>query len=128
MRLIPSKGKNPARSGKYLLVANYNSGSVSVLPVAPDGKLGEATDVKQHTGKSVHPDRQKGPHAHCVTLSPDNQFAFVCDLGLDKVMIYKFDPRAGKLTPNEPAFTALKPGAGPRHMVFHSSGTFAYVI
>ena len=116
------------KEGKYLLVANYNSGSVSVLPVAPDGKLGEATDVKQHTGKSVHPDRQKGPHAHCVTLSPDNQFAFVCDLGLDKVMIYKFDPRAGKLTPNEPAFTALKPGAGPRHMVFHSSGTFAYVI
>jgi len=115
------------KEGKNILVANYNNGSVAVLPVAADGKLGEATDVKQHTGKSVHPERQKGPHAHCVTLDPANQFAFVCDLGLDKVMIYKFDAQQGKLTPHEPAFAQLKPGSGPRHMVFRPDGKFAYV-
>src|SRR6185503_7506766 len=111
-----------------LLVASYGSGSVAVLPVAPDGRLGEATDDKQHAGKSVHPDRQKGPHAHCVTLEPASRFAFVCDLGLDKVMVYKFDSSQGKLTPHEPAFATLKPGAGPRHMVFRPDGRFAYVI
>src|SRR5206468_5984748 len=71
---------------------------------------------------------QKGPHAHCVTLSPDNQFAYVCDLGLDKVMAYRFDAEHGKLTPNDPPFTALKLGAGPRHMAFRPDGKFAYVI
>jgi 6-phosphogluconolactonase len=99
-----------------------------VLPVASDGRLGEASDVVQHEGKSVNPQRQEGPHAHCVTLDPANQFLFVCDLGLDKVMIYKFDAESGKLTPNEPAFAAVAPGAGPRHMVFRPDGRFAYVI
>jgi 6-phosphogluconolactonase len=116
------------KAGKNILVANYNSGSVAVLPVAADGKLGEATDVKQFTGKSVHPERQTGPHTHCVTLDPENQFAFVCDLGLDKIMAYKFDPEHGKLTPNDPPFVVTKPGAGPRHMVFRPDGKFAYVI
>lgn len=129
----PSKGAGPChlvfdREGRHLLVSNYNSGSVAVIPVAPDGKLGEATDVKQHSGKSVHPQRQTGPHAHCATFDPANQFAFVCDLGLDKIMVYKFDATQGKLTPAEPSFVALKPGAGPRHMVFRPDGKFAYVI
>jgi 6-phosphogluconolactonase len=116
------------KSGKNLLVANYGSGSVAVIPVAADGKLGEATCVIQHHGKSVNPQRQEGPHAHCVTLSPDNRFAFVCDLGLDQVLVYGFDANAGTLTPAEPAFVALKPGAGPRHMVFRPDGKFAYVV
>jgi len=129
----PSMGTDPCHllldnEGKNLLVANYSSGSVTVLPVAPDGKLGEPTASVQHTGKSVHPDRQKGPHAHGITLSSDNAFVFVCDLGLDKVLIYRFDSAKGTLTPNDPAFAAVKPGAGPRHMVFRPDGRFAYVI
>jgi len=116
------------QEGRNLLVANYNSGSAAVLPVGPDGRLGEATAVVQHTGKSVNPDRQKGPHPHCVTLDPANRFAFVCDLGLDKVMTYRFDAQQGKLTPSELAFAQLKPGAGPRHMAFRPDGRFAYVI
>jgi 6-phosphogluconolactonase len=129
----PSMGTGPChivldQEGKNALVANYGSGSVAVLPIAADGKLGEATSVIQHTGKSVNPERQQGPHAHCVTLDPANKFAFVCDLGLDKILAYRFDAQAGKLTPAEPAFTTVKAGAGPRHMVFRPDGKFAYVI
>ena len=116
------------KEGRNLLVANYSGGNVAVLAVGPDGRLGEATAVVQHTGKSVNPDRQEGPHPHCVTLDPANRFAFVCDLGLDKVLIYRFDAEQGKLTPSEPAFASLKPGAGPRHMTFRPDGRFAYVV
>src|SRR5215471_20014373 len=116
------------RSGKFLLVANYNNGSVAVFPVAADGRLSEAGQVVQHTGKSVHPQRQTGPHAHCVTMDPANRFAFVCDLGLDKVMAYNFDSQKGKLTPAATTFAQLKGGSGPRHMVFRPDGKFAYVI
>ncbi|HEY2762155.1 MAG TPA: lactonase family protein [Pirellulales bacterium] len=116
------------RTGKNLLVANYDGGSVAVLPVAADGTLGEASDFVQHEGKSINADRQQGPHVHCVTLDAANRFAFVCDLGCDKVFIYHFDAEHGKLSPNDPAFAPLKAGAGPRHMVFRSDGKFAYVI
>ena len=109
-------------------LANYAGGSVAVFPVEADGHLGDSTDFIQHAGKSVTPDRQSGPHAHCVTMSPDNRIAFVCDLGLDKVMCYRFDAEHGKLTPADPAFVSLIPGAGPRHMVFRPDGKFAYVI
>src|SRR5215469_5697910 len=102
-------------AGRFAFVAHYNSGSVAVIPVAPDGKPGPATDFVQHSGKSVNPDRQTGPHAHCAVLDPANRFLFVCDLGLDKVMAYRFDAEHGKLTPADPPFTATKPGAGPRH-------------
>jgi 6-phosphogluconolactonase len=81
----------------------------------------------QHAGKSVNPERQTGPHAHCVTLDNANRFAFVCDLGLDKVLIYRYDASKGTLTPHDPPFAAVKPGAGPRHMVFRPDGRFAYV-
>ena len=116
------------RERRHVLVANYGSGSVAVLPIGNDGLLGEATAAIQHNGKSVHPDRQKGPHAHCVTMAPDNRFVFVCDLGLDQVLSYRFDAQRGKLTPNQPPFASLKPGAGPRHMVFRPDARFAYVI
>src|SRR5262245_59203194 len=106
------------RTGNYLLVANKADGSVAVLPLGPEGKLGEATDVKQHSGKSVHPNRQTGPHPTSVTLSPDNRFAFVCDLGLDKILAYRFDADAGRLTPHDRTFTPTKAGAGPRHLAF----------
>ena len=128
----PSMGKAPCHlaldsTGRNLLIANYSSGNVSVLPVAADGRLGEPSDVKQHTGSSVNPQRQLGPHAHCTTLDPANRFAFVCDLGLDKVMAYRFDAAKGTLTPHEPAFATVKPGSGPRHMEFRPDGRFAYV-
>jgi 6-phosphogluconolactonase len=115
-------------TGRFVIAAMYDGGSVAVIPVAPDGKLGEATDFVQHSGKSVNPDRQKGPHAHCVTFDPANQFVFVCDLGLDKIMAYRFDAQHGKITPGDPPFTAAKPGAGPRHMAFLPGGRFAYVV
>jgi 6-phosphogluconolactonase len=130
---VSSRGTGPChlcldKTGKNLLVANYNSGSVAVIPVGPDGRLSEASDVVQHTGKSVNRERQEGPHAHCVAIDPANKFAFACDLGLDKVLIYRFDAERGKLTPAEPAFAPVKPGAGPRHLVFRPDGKFAYVI
>jgi 6-phosphogluconolactonase len=129
----PSLGARPChlaldRERRHLLVANCQGGSVAVLPVAPDGRLGEATDLRQHTGKSVHPQRQQAPHPEGVAFSPDNRFAFVCDLGLDRVMTYRFDARAGKLAPHEPAFAELKPGAGPRRLVFRPDGKFAYTV
>ena len=116
------------KTGKNLFVANYESGSIAVLPVNQDGALGEATCVIQDTGRGPNPARQLGPHAHCVALSPDNRFAFVCDLGTDKVMIFKFDSEHGRLAANNPPFVTVKPGAGPRHIVFHPNGKFAYLI
>lgn len=116
------------RSGRNLLIANYSSGSVTVIRVAADGHLGEISSLVQHTGSSVHPTRQKGPHAHDIAFDPSGQFVFVCDLGADRVMTYRLDADSGKLTPANPAFTALKPGSGPRHMTFRPDGKFAYVI
>jgi 6-phosphogluconolactonase len=116
------------KNGRCVFVANFMSGSVCVLPVLDDGSLGEASDVIQHHGSSIDPVRQKGPHAHSVTLDGVNRFAFVPDLGLDRVMVYKFDPERRTLEPNEVPWVTMKPGAGPRHMVFHPSGRFAYLI
>ena len=116
------------RTGRNVLVANYGGGSVSVLPIGDDGKLGSATAFVQHQGSSVDPRRQQGPHAHSINLDPANRFAFVADLGLDKIMVYRFDAAAGTLTPHNPAWAAVAPGSGPRHFAFHPSGKFAYVI
>jgi 6-phosphogluconolactonase len=102
-------------------------GSLAVLPVRNDGSLGEATDIVQHTGSSVKP-RQQGPHAHSVVLDPSGQLAYAADLGLDKVMIYRFDDQKGKLLPSTPAWTDLKPGAGPRHLAFSPDGSALYVV
>lgn len=128
----PSLGTGPChvaldRERRHVLVANYGSGSVTVLPIGADGRLGTASDFHQHAGKSVNPQRQEGPHAHCVTFDPAGRFVFVCDLGLDQILVYKFDAEHGKLTPNQPAFATVKPGAGPRHMAFRPDGRFAYV-
>jgi 6-phosphogluconolactonase len=116
------------KSGRDVLVANYGSGSVAVLPVKPDGSLEEASAFIQHTGSSVNPQRQKEPHAHSINVSADNRFAVAADLGLDQVLVYRFDPAKGSLTANEPPFVRVNPGAGPRHFAFHPDGKFAYVI
>jgi 6-phosphogluconolactonase len=128
-----SGGKGPCHivvdhSGKNVLVANYGGGSVSSIPIGADGKLGKPASQIQHKGSSANKKRQAGPHAHSINVDAANKFAFVADLGLDKVLIYKFDATTGKLTPNTPASAKVKPGAGPRHFVFHPAGKFAYVI
>ena len=130
---VPSRGADPCyiivdKAGKYVLVANYTGGSIAVFPVLADGKLGEASQFVQHTGRGANPKRQEGPHAHSIDLSPDNRFAFVDDLGLDELKVYKYDTAKGSLTPNSPPFAKLDAGAGPRHFVLHPSGKFAYVV
>jgi len=129
----PSEGNGPCHlsvdaTGKYVLVANYGGGSVAILPVQDDGSLGEATDFVQHQGSSVNPRRQEGPHAHSITLDPTNRYAFAADLGLDRILTYKVDLEQGKLPPNEPPWTEVAPGAGPRHFAFHPGGKYAYLI
>jgi 6-phosphogluconolactonase len=114
------------KQGKNVLIANYDGGSLAVLPVAADGKLGEATAFVQHTGSSVVKSRQEAPHAHSINLDAANKFAVAADLGLDKLLVYRFDPAAGKITPNEPPALELAPGAGPRHFAFHPNGKWAY--
>ena len=116
------------RSGKFVLVANYAAGNVAVLPVLGAGILGTTTDVQQNQGSSINSERQQGPHAHCIELDPDNRFAYVCDLGTDKIMIFRFDRRRGKLIPGKVPWVQARPGAGPRHLTFHPSGKYAYVL
>jgi 6-phosphogluconolactonase len=119
---------NVDHTGRYVFVANYGSGSAAMLPIQEDGSLGPACDSHQHEGSSVVPRRQEGPHAHSANLAPDNRFVFVCDLGLDRVLAYRLDLDGAKFPPNDPAWGTLHPGAGPRHMTFHPSGEYAYVI
>jgi 6-phosphogluconolactonase len=116
------------RTGRLVLVANYVSGNVCVLPVGEGGRLLPATQVLQHEGAGPNAQRQEGPHAHSVTVSPDNRFAIAADLGTDKLMVYRLDAQAARLTANDPPWAALHPGAGPRHVAFHPSGRFLYAI
>jgi 6-phosphogluconolactonase len=116
------------QAGRFVLVANYTGGNVAVLPIRSDGSLGEATDMKQDSGSSINVERQDGPHAHCIVLDPANRFAYACDLGTDKIMIFRYDKQRGKLIPNGTPWVTVKPGAGPRHITFHPSGQYAYVI
>jgi len=130
---VASKGADPCyitvdKTGKYVLVANYTGGSVAVFPVLEDGRLGEASAFVPHTGRGANPERQEGPHAHSIDLSPDNRFAIVDDLGLDETLVYKFDSAKGSLTLNDPPFAKADPGAGPRHFAFAPDGKFGYVI
>jgi 6-phosphogluconolactonase len=114
--------------GRHVLVANYGGGSVAVLPVQQDGRLDAATTFVQHEGQGADPGRQKRPHAHWVDLDRANRFALVADLGLDQLLIYRFDPAKGGLTPNQPPAARLAPAAGPRHATFHPDGRHVYVI
>jgi 6-phosphogluconolactonase len=128
-----SAGADPAhlvvdRAGRNVLVANYTGGSVAVLPIAADGRLKPATAIVQHKGSSVDPNRQRGPHPHGITLDPASRFAYVADLGLDKVQIYRFDAAKGWLTGANPKFAAIRSGSGPRHVTIHPSGRFTYAI
>jgi 6-phosphogluconolactonase len=129
---VPSRGEGPAhialdRNGKYALVSNYDRGSIAVFPVLENGRLGEATAFVQHKGSSVNKERQEGPHAHAAVFSPDNRFVIVADLGLDQLLVYRFDAAAGTLG-GDPQIVRAVPGAGPRHLVFDATGRYLYVI
>jgi 6-phosphogluconolactonase len=130
---VASRGADPCymafdKTRKYALVANYTGGSVAVFPVQADGRIGEASAFVQHSGSSVNKERQEGPHAHWIETTPDNRFAVAVDLGLDELLVYRFDARTGSLTPNDPPYAKLDLGAGPRHLAFDPSGRFAYVV
>jgi 6-phosphogluconolactonase len=116
------------KTGKWVFVSNYRSGNLSVFPVEIDGKLGKATQTIQHEGKSIDPERQEKAHAHSVNIAENNIDVFVNDLGIDKIMTYKFDALTGRLSPANPAFTKIEDGSGPRHFDFHPNGKFAYSI
>lgn len=114
---------------KFLMVANYSSGNVVVLPILPDRSLKPVTSAMQHSGSGPNKERQEGPHAHYIKTSPDGNYVFAVDLGIDKVMIYAMDSSTGQLSENvNQSFLQLAPGAGPRHMIFHPNEKFAYVL
>ena len=116
------------KKGAHVFVANYGGGSVAALPLAPDGGLRPMSGFVQHSGSSVNASRQKAPHAHSIDLDPSGQRAYAADLGIDKILIYRYDAAKGTLTESDPPFATVEPGSGPRHMAFHPSGRFAYVI
>ena len=115
------------RSGKFVLVANYDGGSIATFPVHDDGSLGERAGFVQHHGSSANKERQEAPHSHWIGVSPDNRFAIEANLGLDEAPVYHFNTRNGDLSPIEP-FAKLNPGSGPRHVAFHPDGKFVYVL
>jgi 6-phosphogluconolactonase len=116
------------RTGKFVMMANFGSGSVSVIRVREDGSLGELTGFIQNVGGSVDPSIQTAPHPHWIGVSPDNRYVIVSDLGTDKVQIFRFDAETGKLSPPDPPFAAVYPGGGPRHFAFDPTGKFAYQL
>jgi 6-phosphogluconolactonase len=145
LNTVSSQGAGPAHlsvhpSGKWVLVANYYGGTIAVLPIREGGDLGDATDVKKDQGRvgpanaaSAPPGSfaisgHDRPHAHMIEADPAGRFVFASDLGLDRILIWKFDAGKGKLSPNDPASVALPPGDGPRHFTFHPNGRWFYSL
>jgi 6-phosphogluconolactonase len=142
---VSSEGAGPAHlsihpAGKHVLVANYAGGSVAVLPIEPGGRLAPASDVKRHQGTAGPPQPSGAPpgsfaisghdrpHAHMIEADPSGRFVYVADLGLDRILVWRFDDMAGTLTPNDPPWVALPPGDGPRHFAFHPQGRWFYSL
>jgi 6-phosphogluconolactonase len=128
-----SEGRGPCHlschpDGSHIFVANYSEGNIAAYPLGDDGSISPASDIIQHTGKG--PDkRQTKAYAHFITADPSGNFILASDLGADKVFIYKFDPESGKLTPNpEQEFFETAPGAGPRHLAFHLTQPFLFIV
>ncbi len=129
----PSYGTDPCHvivdgSGKNVIVTNFASGSFSAYPILPDGSLADAAASIQHQGSSINQTRQRGPHAHSALLDENNRYAYVADLGLDRIMIYIWDAVRCKFTPASQPWFPAKPGAGPRHFALHPTGKFLYLI
>lgn len=128
---VSSQGNSPCyvsldKSGKWVMCANYGSGTVAVLPVKDSGSLGEATMVHQHTGKGPSP-HQDAAHAHFILQNPSNSLIYSCDLGVDTIYIYKLNTTTGKLSLTGHNYATM-PGAGPRHLAFHPSMNLAYEV
>ena len=128
-----SGGKHPCyitvdKTGKWVIAGNYSSGSLAVLPVRSNGEIDTAIQIIEHEGSGVVADRQEAPHVHATFLHPNNKVLYVPDLGIDKVMIYNFDAKKGKLKEFDPPFVMTEPGTGPRHIDIHPNGKFAYLV
>jgi len=116
------------KTGHYLLLANFGSSSVTVLRINDDGSVGEQTAFMKHIGHGRDPAFQSKAHPHSIDVSPDNRFAIVSDLGVDKVFVYHFDASTGALSPDQSPFIEAERGGGPRHFVFDSAGKFGYSL
>jgi len=128
-----SEGTDPChiaidRQGGHAFVSNYSSGSVCVLPIERDGSLGKGSQVIQHAGSSVNTARQAGPHVHSLTFDPEERHALVCDLGMDRIVAYRYDGGTKPLSPDEGLGLSITPGSGPRHCAFHPSGAYFYLV
>jgi 6-phosphogluconolactonase len=110
------------------VVANYNSGDISVMPINPDGTVAAPTAILKHTGSSIDPARQKHPYPHSCNVDPTGKFVLAPDLGVDKIYIYRFDAASRSLSAADPATVSITPGEGPRHLSFHPNGKFAYLV
>lgn len=145
LNTVSSGGKGPAYvslhpSGRFLLVANYFGGSIAVIPIQPDGSLGTACDVKKDEGIVGPRKATNAPtgsfafsghdqtHAHMVESDPSGRFVLSVDLGLDQILLWRFDDKKGVLNPNDPPFVSLPAGDGPRHFAFHPNGRYLYSI
>jgi len=129
---VPSGGGGPTylaldSTGKTILAGCYGSGRTTAFRVMPDGRLGEQTATMQDTGTGPTP-RQSSPHVHCAVFSPGNRFVLSADLGADRIFVFRFDSAAGTLTPHDPPFVQSPAGSGPRQIVFHPNGRFAYLM
>jgi 6-phosphogluconolactonase len=132
MNKVPAGGGGPThlavdKAGKVLLSANFGGGQVAAFQLNEDGAIGKQTALMQHTGKGIT-SRQQSPHAHGVTISADGRYVLAADLGVDKVFSYRLDVQQGTLAPNDPPSATQPPGFGPRHIVFHPNGQFAYLV
>lgn len=116
------------KTGRYVLMANFGSSSVTVLRIKEDGSLGEQTAFMKHIGHGKDPSFQSKAHPHSIDVSPDNRFAVVSDLGVDKMFVYHFDAGTGALSPDDPPFVETEAGGGPRHFVFDAAGKFGYAL
>jgi len=129
----PSAGDDPCyisvdKTNKWIAVANYTSGTLSIFPINNSGGIDSATTAIQQTGYSVNTERQTSPHMHCAIFSKDNKYLFAADLGTDKLMVYSFDEKTGKVSAAALPFVMTKAGTGPRHLTFHPNNKYAYLI
>lgn len=130
---VLSKGDDPCyihldKTGKWLFVANYNSGSLAVFPVEKSGQVGEAVQVITHHGRSIHLPQQSQAHVHCTLPSPDNKYVLVADLGMDKIFTYTFNDKTGTLAAADPPYVEVTAGTGPRHLLFSRDAKYVYAI
>lgn len=129
----PCEGDDPCyiyldKTGQWLFVGNYGSGSISVFPIEKNGTIGKAIQVIEHHGSSINLPQQSQAHVHCTISSPDNRFLMATDLGMDKIFVYQLDDETGRLSPADQPQVDVTPGFGPRHITFSKNGEYVYVI